>query len=125
MMLLTVDEIIGVHSQLIIKTGGLDGLRDRALLESAVASATNSFEGIEQYPTIEEKAARLAFAITSNHAFIDGNKRIGVLVMLMTLRLNKRNIFYTQQELVDFGISLATSECKYSCVYEWLMAHSE
>ena len=78
-------------------------LRTIGLLESAVASANNSFYDVEQYPSLEEKAARLAFAIVSNHAFIDGNKRIGILVMLMTLKLNNIKIFYSQQDLVNLG----------------------
>ena len=92
MILLTVTEIIGLHSKLIAKTGGLDGIRDIGFLESAVFTTNNSFEGIEQYPTIEEKAARLAYGLVSNHAFVDGNKRIGVLILLMTLKLNNGHL---------------------------------
>ncbi len=81
MILLTTSEIVSLHSKLIAKTGGVDGLRDLGLLDSAVSSALNAFGDFEQYPTVEEKAARLAYAIVSNHAFVDGNKRIGVLVI--------------------------------------------
>ena len=76
MIILTVDEIAGLHSKLIKKTGGIDGLRDKGLLESAVFSAQGSFGDEEVYPTVEEKAARLMFALINNHAFVDGNKRI-------------------------------------------------
>lgn len=123
MILLTVSEIISIHSKLIVKTGGLDGIRDSSLLESAVASASNSFEGIEQYPTIEEKGARLAFAIISNHAFIDGNKRIGILTMLMTLKLNQVNIAYSQEEIIELGLSVASGVCQYDGIYEWITKH--
>lgn len=84
MILLTVDEIIGLHEKLVDATGGSAGLRDRGLLESAVYSADASFDDIALYPTVEEKAARLAYSLIHNHAFADGNKRIGVLAMLMT-----------------------------------------
>ena len=84
MTLLTVDEIIALQKKVIAKTGGSYGLRDRGLLESAVYSADSAFGDVEVYPSLEEKAARLTFAITGNHAFVDGNKRIGMLVMLMT-----------------------------------------
>ncbi len=123
MILLAVSEIIAIHTKLIAKTGGLNGIRDIALLESAVASANNSFDDIEQYPTIEEKGARLAFAIISNHAFIDGNKRIGILVMLMTLKLNQVNLIYSQKELIELGLSVANGSCKYDCIYEWIIKH--
>ena len=65
MILLTVDEIIMLHEKLLRATGGLPGLRDRGLLESAVFSIEASFEDVEQYPTAEEKAARLAFSLIS------------------------------------------------------------
>ena len=90
MILLSVDEIKALHSKLIQKTGGSDGIRDENLLESAVYSALASFLNEECYPTVEEKAARLMFSLTNNHAFLDGNKRIGVLVMLMTLKHSPR-----------------------------------
>lgn len=96
MILLTVDEITTLHDKLISRTGGSLGLRDISLLESAVNSAVFAFEGTEAYPTIEEKSARLMFSLTNNHAFVDGNKRTGVLVMLMTLQLNNIRIKYTQ-----------------------------
>ena len=123
MIILTVAEIVNIHSKLVAKTGGLDGVRDIGLLESAVASANNSFGEMEQYPTIEEKAARLAFAIISNHAFIDGNKRIGILTMLMTLKLNNKFISYTQEELIDLGIFIADGSFKYDQIYEWIIFH--
>ena len=88
MILLTVDEIISLHSKLIAKTGGIDGLRDKGLLESDVYSADSGFGDEEAYPTVEEKSARLMYSLVSNHAFVDGNKRIGVFVLLLTLRLN-------------------------------------
>lgn len=88
MIVLTIDEIIEIHKKLAHRTGGSFELRDRALLESAIYSVDASFEDVEQYPTIQEKAARLAYGLITNHAFVDGNKRIGVLAMLLTLNLN-------------------------------------
>lgn len=123
MMILTIDEIIRLHTTLTERTGGSDGLRDRGLLESAVYSAETSFAGQEIYPTIEEKAARLMFALVSNHPFLDGNKRIGVLVMLVTLRLNSVVLRYTQAELIDLGLSAASGELDYDAVYDWITAH--
>ncbi|MEG0692175.1 MAG: type II toxin-antitoxin system death-on-curing family toxin [Oscillospiraceae bacterium] len=124
MTFLTVDEIVSLHDKLIFQTGGASGTRDIGLLESAVYSAYNAYEDVEQYPTVEEKAARLAFAIVNNHAFIDGNKRIGVMVMLMTLRLNYVLLSYTQQELIDLGLSLASGTANYADTLNWIRAHT-
>ncbi|MBQ4598441.1 MAG: type II toxin-antitoxin system death-on-curing family toxin [Clostridia bacterium] len=123
MILLTVDEIISLHAKLIERTGGSDGLRDMGLLESAVYSAQGSFGEEEAYPTIEEKAARLLYALVNNHAFVDGNKRIGVFVMLMTLKLNGVDLDYTQVELVEVGLSVASGAWEYSAVLNWIKQH--
>lgn len=123
MILLTVDEIIAIHGKLIAKTGGSNGLRDRGLLESAVFSAASSFDEVEQYPSTEEKSARLAYAIINNHAFVDGNKRIGILVMLMTLKLNNVKITYSQTELINLGLSVASGQYGYSDIYNWIKHH--
>ncbi len=123
MILLTVSEITSLHSLLISKTGGLDGLRDLGLLESAVFSAVASFDNIERYPTIEEKSARLAFSLVNNHAFVDGNKRIGILVMLTTLKLNNIHITYTQAELIALGLSIADGSANYEHIHNWIISH--
>ena len=123
MIILTTDEIIGLHEKLIQRTGGSHGLRDRNLLESAVYSAQTAFDNEEVYPSTEEKAARLCYSITNNHAFVDGNKRIGVFSMLMTLRLNSVKISYTQAELVTLGLSVADGSFDYKAVLQWIIRH--
>ena len=125
MILLTVDEIISLHAKLIAHTGGSDGLRDMGLLESAVYSAQGSFGEEEAYPTIEAKAARLLYALVNNHAFVDENKRIGVFVMLMTLKLNSVDLSYTQAELVEVGLSVASGAWDYSAVLNWIKQHQK
>ena len=123
MILLTVDEITELHSKLTARTGGSDGIRDRGLLESAVYSAQNGYGDVELYPTVEEKAARLMFSLVSNHAFVDGNKRIGVFVMLMTLRLNNIRLEYTQPELIELGLSVASSSIGYEDILCFIKTH--
>ena len=123
MILLTIPEIQMLHSKLIQKTGGTDGLRDQGLLESAVYSTDVSFGDVEKYPTTEEKAARLAYALICNHAFLDGNKRIGILVMLTTLKLNRIILSYTQQELIELGLSVASGTSGYEEILKWIQNH--
>lgn len=123
MILLTVEEVIELHDKLIEKTGGSSGLRDQSLLESAVYSAMSSFADNEAYPSVEEKSARLMFSLTNNHAFVDGNKRIGVFAMLMTLQLNNVKINYTQAELISLGLSVANGKTNYEQILEWITKH--
>lgn len=125
MMLLTVDEVAAINEELILKTGGSGGIRDRGLLESAIYSAQSGFGDEECYPSVEEKAARLAFAITNNHAFVDGNKRIGILVMLLTLRLNSISLTYTQAELIALGLGIADGSLGYDAILTWIFNHSK
>lgn len=124
MILLTTEEVLMLHGKLLAATGGLPGLRDQGLLESAVLSVDAGFEDVEQYPTVEEKAARLAFALISNHPFADGNKRVGVLAMLMTLKLNGVALRYTQQELIDLGLAAANGRAGYLELLAWVKTHA-
>lgn len=120
MILLTVEEITALHDKLIDRTGGSHGLRDQSLLESAVYSAMSGFGDNEAYPSVEEKAARLMFSLTNNHAFVDGNKRIGVFTMLMILQLNNVKIKYTQTELISLGLSVADGKTEYNKTFNWI-----
>ncbi|HEM9586212.1 TPA: type II toxin-antitoxin system death-on-curing family toxin, partial [Streptococcus agalactiae] len=72
---LTSKQILFLHSQLISATGGIDGTRDKGLVESALANVFDTYFGVEKYKTIEEKSARLCYSLIKNHAFLDGNKR--------------------------------------------------
>lgn len=123
MILLTVEEVIELHDKLIERTGGSHGLRDKSLLESAIYSAMSGFADSEAYPSVEEKAARLMFSLTNNHAFIDGNKRIGVFTMLMTLQLNNIKVNYTQSELISLGLSVAAGTTDYNQILDWIINH--
>ena len=123
MILLTVEEIITLHKKLVKITGGSAELRDLGLLESALYASEASFGEAEVYPTVIEKSARLAYGLITNHAFVDGNKRIGVFTMLMTLRLNHIKITYTQKELTDLGLGVASGLLSYEDILEWIKNH--
>ena len=125
MIILTVEEIISLQEKLIEKTGGAYGLRDQGLLESAVFSAQSGFGESEAYSTVEEKASRLMYALTKNHSFVDGNKRIGVLVMLMTLNLNGIELKYTQKELIELGLAVARSSSDYDDILKFVLNHKK
>ena len=82
------EKVMLLHQIMAEATGGSTGVRDNNLLESAVEGAYATFDGVELYPSKEEKAAKLGFSLISNHAFVDGNKRIGMYIMLSFLDIN-------------------------------------
>lgn len=125
MIVLSKKQIIMLHSQLINETGGTDGIRDEGLLDSALSAPFQSFADIEVYPTTQQKAARLGYGLVKNHAFIDGNKRIGAHAMLVFLALNKIELNYTQDELSDTFLKIAAGEITQDDLLEWIIDHQE
>ena len=117
------DKVLLLQQLIIESSGGTNGVRDFALLESALNSCFQTFDGIELYPTKEEKGARLGFTLVSNHAFVDGNKRIGLLVMLSFLEVNGIKLKYTDDELVELGLGLASGNIKYENLLNWINNH--
>ena len=123
MKILTKEQIILLHAQLIKETGGSDGIRDEGLLDSAILNPFQSFDGKELYPSVLEKAARLGFGLIQNHAFVDGNKRIGAHAMLVFLALNGYVFSYTQKELTEIVLSVAAGEKDHDDLLFWLQSH--
>ena len=117
------EKVLLLHQLVIESSGGSAGIKDIGLLESAIENAYQTFDGVELYPTKEEKGARLGYSLVSNHAFVDGNKRIGLLVMLSFFAINGINLKYTDDELVDIGLSLAKGEMKYNDLLKWVKSH--
>ena len=97
MIILSKEQILQLHIDLIKATGGSDGIRDEGMLDSALNSPFQSFGGKELYPSIQAKAAQLCFGLIKNHAMIDGNKRLGTHVMLVFLALNGYELSYSQK----------------------------
>jgi len=93
---LSVPQIVMVHSVLIKETGGMDGIRDENLLDSAVNAPFQTCGGEYLYKSLEAKAARLGYSIIKNHPFTDGNKRIGMLAMMVFLELNGAGLTRTE-----------------------------
>ena len=83
--MIALDDILELHKRSIADYGGLNGIRDIGLLESAIARAYQTFEGNDLYPTPYEKAAALGESLITNHPFIDGNKRTGMAAMYALL----------------------------------------
>ena len=117
------DKVLLLQQLVIESSGGSAGVRDFGLLDSAIETAYQTFDGKELYPTKEEKAARLGYNLISNHAFVDGNKRVGLLVMLSFLAINGINLKYTDDELIEIGLSLADGKMKYDELLNWIKSH--
>jgi len=117
------DKVLLLHKLIAQETGGSIGLRDEALLDSALENAFAGFDGQEFYPTKEEKGARLGYTLISNHAFVDGNKRIGIYVMLTFLEVNGIRLDCANDEVVEVGLAVASGAMDYEALLAWVRAH--
>jgi len=124
MIKLTKEQVVSIHSSLIKASGGTDGVRDEGLLESALESPFQTFDGHDLYPSIIQKAARIGYSLVSNHPFIDGNKRIGIHIMLVFLAINGIDISCTQEDLIKIGLSLADDTMTFEELSVWLSWHN-
>ena len=124
MILLTKEQILILHEKLIDRYGGTHGVRDNALLDSAVFSPNQTFDGNDIYPTVKEKAVRLCYGLVQNHPFHDGNKRIGALALLVTLDLNHITLSATNEELTGIILSVASSSASDRELLSWVIDHT-
>lgn len=116
-------KVLLLHQLIIAETGGSNELRDIGLLDSALEGIFQTFGGEELYPTKEEKGARLGYALISNHAFVDGNKRIGMYVMLTFLEVNGIHMDCTNEDVVEAGLGVASGEMDYEDLLAWVRTH--
>lgn len=114
------EKILLLHQLIAQETGGDAGVRDYGLLESALESAYQTFGGEELFPTKEEKAAKLGFSLISNHDFVDGNKRIGMYVMLTFLEMNGIHISPSDDDVINLGLAVASGEADYLFILNWI-----
>ena len=124
MIKLSKDRVLLLHQYMAEETGGSIGLRDEGLLESALESAFATFDGKELYSSKEEKAARIGASLVGNHAFLDGNKRIGMYVMLTFLEVNGVKVECSDEDIVSAGLALADGSMGYDELLAWLRART-
>lgn len=117
------EKVLLLHQRIAEETGGSVGIRDEGLLESALETAFSSFGGQELSPTKEEKGARLGYNLISNHAFVDGNKRIGVFVMLTFLEVNGIRLDCTNEDVVKIGLGVVDGSMDYEALLAWVREH--
>ena len=119
------EKVLLLHQLITEETGGDNGVRDFALLDSALESVFQTFDGVELYPSKQEKGARLGYTLISNHAFVDGNKRIGMYVMLAFLQVNGIHIHPTNEEVARVGLAVAANEMDYPALLKWVIDNTE
>lgn len=125
MIILTKEQVLMLHKRLIETTGGSAGIRDEGMLDSALSNPFQSFSGESLYPSIQAKAAQLCYGLVKNHAMIDGNKRLGIHVMLVFLALNGYELEYTQKELSDTILALAAGKIGAENLLKWIIRHQK
>jgi death-on-curing protein len=118
------EKVLLLHKLIEESTGGGTGVRDYDLLDSALESAYATFDNKELYPSKQEKGARLGFSLISNHAFVDGNKRIGMYVMLTFLEVNGIKMTCSNDDVISAGLAVAAGEMNYEQLLAWVRKHT-
>ncbi len=123
--MILIEDILQIHKDSIQKYGGLNGLRDISLLESAIARPFQTFDGQDLYKSIFEKTAALGESLIINHPFLDGNKRTGAIAMIALLENNGFIFSATEEDFYDFVISISTGKKNFEQIVNWLKASVE
>lgn len=121
---LTPEQALFIHSRLVDETGGAHGVRDLAMLLSALGRPQAAFDGNDLYPDIFSKAASLMDSLIRNHPFVDGNKRTGIAAAALFLFLNGYALLVENDEMVRFTLTCARSEAALGEISSWLQRHS-
>ena len=123
MIRISKEKVLLLHKLMAEATGGDVGVRDEALLESAIETIFSTFDGEELYPSKEEKAAKLGHSLITNHAFVDGNKRIGMYIMLSFLELNGIRIDASNEDVAKLGLAVADGSADKEDILNWIKKH--
>lgn len=125
MKYLNPEEILIIHAKIIEETGGIHGVRDVSLLQSAVIRPRAAIAGKEMYGGVFEKAAALLEALVSYHIFFDGNKRTAAVAAARFLAINNYELTATNIELETFMLRVVRSRFEVAEIAAWLRKHSK
>lgn len=121
---LTMEQVLIIHTDQIDRYGGSQGLRDLALLESALFRPQTTFAGRDLYPVLFDKAAALMHSLILNHPFVDGNKRTGVVSAFIFLELNGRKVKASNKEVISLALKVESKKLRINEISRWLLSHS-
>ena len=107
---LTLEDVLDIHPLQLARYGGGEGVRERGLLESAVAQPRAMFGGAYMHADVWEMAGAYLFHLVSNHPFVDGNKRVGLLAALVFLELNGVSLTHGSPELYTLTMAVAAGQ---------------
>lgn len=116
----SLQDALAMHALSIKRYGGAEGTRDEGLLESALAQPAQTFDDVELYPSLAEKAARYAYGIVNNHPFADGNKRTGAAVLGVFLRANGVRFKPRLIDMQNVIIAIADGTMSYDELVAWI-----
>ena len=118
-------QLVLFHEKIVARTGGSSGVRDEGLLESALSRGDMTFGGTELYTPDERKIAVITHSLICNHGFVDGNKRIGVATMNLLCKMNGITLVYTQQELIELGLAVASGNGNEEEIFRFIISHKK
>lgn len=120
MKTLSLEQVITMHNKTIDLHGGSYGVRDITLVQSALARPFTTFDGIDLYETIYDKIASITESLICNHAFVDGNKRIGTVVMIVICRENGLKFVASHDETINFILGVASGDSSVENISNWI-----
>ena len=123
LLFLDLDEVLRLHASRIERYGGAEGLRDRALLESAIGMPSLSFAGEYHHSDVAQMAAAYLFHLVSNHPFVDGNKRTGLAAALIFLEMNNVDLIVDEEAEIELTIRVAEGKASKEEVAAYFRAH--
>ena len=124
MKILSKEQLIRLHDDVVSSSGGSLGIRDEGLLESAINAPFQTFDGKELYSSLVEKVARLGYGLIKNHPFVDGNKRIGTHAMLVFLDINGVSLEYEDDDIINTILGVASGKIDEDQLVTWLQNHT-
>ena len=122
---LSADQLVALHGELMKAFGGRRGLRDRGALEPAAARPGMTFDGEDLYPDLAAKVAALMHSLVVNHAFVDGNKRVGAAAAELVVEVNGYRLRAEDSELEKVTFSVARGELSAEALAIWFRQRLE
>ncbi|OGD54122.1 hypothetical protein A3J78_02495 [Candidatus Beckwithbacteria bacterium RBG_13_35_6] len=122
---LSFEQVIFLHEKIIVRSGGLEGIRDFGLLYSAIERPKASFASKDLYASIFDKAAALTHSLILNHPFIDGNKRTALASLIRFLEINQKKIKANKKEFIELSLKIENKKMNFKDIVGWLKEHAE